>query len=71
MAVDDWNWSNAAQRGDVVVETVRAIAVYANPKGDLVVRQEAFDSSDEDEFVVIPRAQVDAVIKAMRAATKV
>lgn len=35
---EDFNWNEADSNDDVVVPEVRAIAVYLNPKGDVVIR---------------------------------
>jgi hypothetical protein len=48
----------------VVLRSYGSLAVYTNPHGDLVVRQES-KGGDEDARVVIPRSQVLNVLEAI------
>jgi hypothetical protein len=57
----EFSWSDT----EPVVEAVEAIAVYTNPKGHVVIRQQNTGLIDEDSFVVIPRDRVPVVIAAM------
>ena len=53
----DWNKTEDA----IVVKPRRAVAVYTNPAGDLVIRQERMEYVDQDDpFVVVPIECVDA-----------
>lgn len=61
MGEDNFNWNN---NESVVVEPMEAIAVYTNPKGDIVIRQQR-GYPDEDVFVVIPRSRVEDVVTAL------
>ncbi|RYF35091.1 MAG: hypothetical protein EOO21_04270 [Comamonadaceae bacterium] len=62
MASSDWDWS---QKENVVVPAVEAVAVYTNPKGDIVIRQQ--DSMGEDDpVIVIPRARAKDLATAIR-----
>lgn len=64
MEEENFSWAN---EDDVVVRRVEAIAVYANPEGDVVIRQQ--DAlGNEDPFIVIPASQVKTVIAAMKKA---
>ena len=65
MAEDDFSWNDSEK---VVVEQVNAIAVYTNPKGNIVVRQQG-SSGEDDQFIRIPRHAVDSVIAALRNET--
>lgn len=65
---DVWNW-NQRENDSVVLPSMRAIAVYTNPAGDIVVRQED-PLEGRDQIVVIPRKMADAVAKAIRAESK-
>ncbi len=65
---DDWNWNTELGKQSTVVKSVKALAVYTNEDGDIVIRQEGYGS--EDEYVVIPRKSVNDVIKAIRAELK-
>lgn len=57
----EFSWTDA----DVVVERAGAIAVYQNPKGDVVLRQEG-QTGDEDSVVIIPRSRIKDVIFALQ-----
>lgn len=52
----------------VAVRTQMAIAVYLNPYGELVLRQEGQFHPDEDVWIVIAPDNVVAVTDAMHAA---
>lgn len=65
-----WNWNDAAESGEVVVESVQAVAVYVNTIGNIVIRQESSALEDEDSIVVIPKSGVKALIKALNATLK-
>lgn len=59
----DFSWSDT---GVVVVEAVEAIAVYTNPQGHVVIRQQnSVHMGEEDSFVLIPRDRVREVIAAL------
>jgi hypothetical protein len=62
---DDFDWN---EEDAVVVQRQDALAVYANPDGNLVVRQQRWP--DEDVFIVINRQQVRRVIEAMERVLK-
>lgn len=64
---DAFDW-NETENENVVVRTQMAIAVYLNPCGELVIRQEGQFHPDEDVFIVIAPGNVPAVIAAMTAA---
>jgi hypothetical protein len=60
---EDFSWYDSNDL--IIIEQVDAIAVYSNPKGDIVIRQQ--DPIDgEDPFVVIPRTRVNEVIAALK-----
>ncbi|HEL3751349.1 TPA: hypothetical protein UMV35_003687 [Stenotrophomonas maltophilia] len=63
---DKFNWSTT-DRDTIVVPSVRGVAVYENDRGDVVIRQEAGPLDDEDSFVIVPKAFVPALIKALQA----
>ena len=58
---DDFNWNNDEA---VVIAPVDAVAVYTNAKDGIVIRQNG--GMDEDNFVVIPRGSVEALITGLR-----
>lgn len=59
MPDEDFSWDDSES---VAVE---AIAVYSNPEGDIVIRQQSAMGED-DVWVVIPRGRVADVIAALK-----
>ena len=60
---DEFTWSDET----VVMRGHGSIAVYTNPHGDIVIRQEGDDVIfDRDPYVVVPRDRVDKLIEAIR-----
>jgi hypothetical protein len=57
---NDFDWSSDNE--DVVLREQRALAVYWNTRGDLVIRQERDWSENDDSFLVISRNNVDAFL---------
>lgn len=58
----DWSDSNV-----IAVEAVEAIAVYTNPAGNIVIRQQnTSEFRGEDAWIVIPRNRVNDVIEALK-----
>lgn len=69
MAENDWSWHKPADRSSVIVAAVQAVAVYTNPRGDIVIRQQ--DSlGEEDSIIVIPRAAANTLAGAIRNEAK-
>lgn len=66
MASSDWNWQGATEKGSTIVENVEAVAIYTNPTGNIVIRQQN-SMGDEDAVIIIPRASVNAIVKALKA----
>ena len=60
---DEFNWNDVED--DLVVPAQRAVAVYENPKGNIVIRQEA-DHVSEDAVVVISRNHIPVLIAALQ-----
>jgi hypothetical protein len=62
-ADNEFSWNSDS----VVMKTTAGIAVYTNPHGDVVVRQEKVEDGfwDQDPFIVIPRDRVRDVIAAL------
>ena len=59
---DEFSWDDDS----VVVESISAVAVYTNPKGNIVIRQQdEYGAFGEDAFIVIPRDKVKEVIAAL------
>lgn len=51
---------------ETVVASVQAIAVYLNPRGQVVIRQEAGPLEQDDSFVILSPSHVKALITALR-----
>ena len=63
----DFDWNSDEDGDSVVFPTNQGLAVYANPKGSIVLRQQGYMGED-DSIIIVPRAQLDAVISALRTA---
>ncbi len=63
---DTFNWNDLGD-SERVVETVRAVAVYRNERGDIVIRQERDWNEEEDSFVVLPVKAAETLIQKLRA----
>lgn len=66
MSETKWDWNSVE---DVIIPSVRAVAVYTNPNGDVVIRQED-GMGEEDSYIILPRSMVEKVAKAIRAEAK-
>lgn len=62
---DEFVW--APDESAVVFKTVQAVAVYSNPDGDIVIRQQASPLDDEDQIVIVPSDRVEALIFAIKS----
>jgi hypothetical protein len=62
MANDEFDWGD---KESVVVKSQDAIAVYANPDGDIVIRRQQSWQDNEDVWIVVSRGQVRRVIEAL------
>jgi hypothetical protein len=58
--MSDFEWSDVEE--DIVVESVAAIAVYFDPKGAVVIRQQGDEAISEDKAVVFPAIQMGKLI---------
>lgn len=67
MASNDWNWND--NDDGVVIPAVQAVAVYTNPKGDIVIRQQDFMGED-DAVIIIPRSRATDLAAAIRDEVK-
>ena len=63
---NDFSWSDEAL---IVVKRVDAIAVYKNPEGDIVIRQEQ-RSGDEDNVVVVPPQYAYTLVESIQRMLK-
>ena len=67
MAESNFNWYGADESPEVVFPSVQAVAVYRNPAGNIVIRQQG-DMGEDDSFVIVPRNHIDALLAAIKAA---
>jgi hypothetical protein len=63
---NDFSWSDEAL---IVVKRVDAIAVYKNPQGDIVIRQES-RAGDEDNIVIVPAQYAYTLVESMQRLLK-
>lgn len=60
----DFDWQNSP---DVIIREQRAIAVYTNPYGGVVVREERGWDEEEDRFIVLSSPEATgALIAALK-----
>jgi hypothetical protein len=59
---DDFDWVN---NPDIAVREQRAIAVYENTRGGLVILQERSWDEEDDTCIVIAQTSIDAFIAAL------
>lgn len=62
----EWSWHDENGLEATVVPSVQAIAVYENPRGDVVIRQQG-SMGEDDAFVHIPRSMLTIIINALKA----
>ena len=63
---DDFSWSDDAL---VVVKRVDAVAVYRNPQGDIVIRQER-RGGEEDNIVIVPGQYAYTLVESIQRLLK-
>jgi hypothetical protein len=63
---NDFSWSDEAL---IVVKRVDAIAVYKNPQGDIVIRQESRSDGD-DNIVLVPAQYAYTVVESIQRLLK-
>jgi len=61
---EEFNWDDV--QDDLIQQTTSAVAVYFNPKGEVVIRQQAIHYGDEDSFVYLPFNKVRPLIEKLR-----
>jgi hypothetical protein len=61
---DKFNWGNL-EKQDLVVENIAALAVYQDPNGDAVIRQDGNIFLQEDNVITIPRPFLPKLIAAL------
>jgi len=62
---DGFNWDDR-QSTDIVIRGVQAVAVYADARGDIVIRQERHFDEETDTVLIVPPDRVDAIIDRLR-----
>lgn len=64
--MSDWNWNGDDEKTSQVIPRIRALAVYSNDNGEVVIRQQGI-MGEEDDIIVFPASHADAVIAAIKA----
>jgi hypothetical protein len=67
-ATRDFDWKALEERC-IVQQRVMRVAIYSNPSGDVVIRQERDWDEEDDPFIIIARANVPAAIEQMLMAS--
>jgi hypothetical protein len=62
---DNFDWSS--ENPDIVIQEQPQTAVYVNPFGSIVIRQEARDPYEDDQFVFFTPANIPALIERLRS----
>lgn len=63
MSKDEFDWRTSEE---IVFRTAQGIAVYRNPDGDIVIRQQAGALEDEDTFIVVPYGRLELFILSLQ-----
>lgn len=58
-------WQDAENAGDVILPEQRALAIYPNGKGNIVLRQEAGWNDDEDAVILVCPQHAERVAHAL------
>jgi hypothetical protein len=61
---DDFSWG--ADKESIVIPSQPAIAVYFNPRGEVVIRQEGRFGLDEDRWIYIQIENLDPLIDILQ-----
>jgi hypothetical protein len=67
MAIEDddsvpFSWKDTQ---NIIIEHVDAVAVYSNPKGDIVIRQ-GNSMGEDDAVIIVPRSRAQDLIQALQ-----
>ncbi len=65
---EDFDWNDVED--DIIIRSVGAVAIYQNPHGDVVIRQQGDGYISEDAVVVIPMTSLDKLIARLRDISK-
>lgn len=63
--MSDIKWYGEDKDPSIVIQSVAALAVYTNPSGDIVIRQEG-PNGEDDSIIVFPKSHADAVMNAIQ-----
>ena len=63
---EDFDFSWSKDLSDIVVPSQPAIAVYKNPKGEIIIRQEAIFGNDEDHWIYVQYQNLDPLIEKLK-----
>lgn len=61
---ENFSWSKA-ESTEIIQRSVQAVAVYFNPAGDIVIRQEANAYEAHDSFVILPVDACERLIEKL------
>jgi hypothetical protein len=61
--IEDFDWSD---KESVLFPTQPAVAVYFNPRGEIVIRQESQYHPDEDHFIYLQRKNLRPLIERLQ-----
>jgi hypothetical protein len=66
----DFDWDSTD--GEIIIAPVRAVAIYSNPRGDVVIRQESTTGNhlQDDPFIALPLDQAEILAKRLAAFVK-
>jgi len=67
MSEGDFDWRSD---DSIVIRQCDSVAVYVNPRRQVVLRAEADAYDDGDRFIYLDPLRVPALIKALRAAAR-
>lgn len=63
----DFDWDN---KGDVLFQSVQAVAVFPNADANIVIRQQADSLEDQDHIIIFPPHFATVVAEAILRAAK-
>lgn len=62
---EKWDWTSEEVKQDLIVPSVRAVAVYRNGNNEVVIRQQSLYGED-DSFVILPETFLGDLISALQ-----
>jgi hypothetical protein len=64
LSYPDWDWLEG--KADICIPSQPAIAVYRNPDGHIVIRQEAAMHPDEDHWIYVQHENIELLIMKLQ-----